>query len=655
MDLVTTGNQEGKVLVVTSMSNVGYEQYGKEFIDSFLKYWPMESVDLCVYTHSVYPKEQDDTPISDNFYIEVDKKQSFTNVSLDSFPEVTKIKDDFFKYYVTKRSTIDTNNTTEDIVGWKFDVPKFVNKVFALAHANVHSADEGYSWIIWLDADIVTTKKVTKEALQSFLVEGAEVVRLGRTKLPFSETSFVAYNTQSMGARGLIERLINTYMLGEYRFYTEWHDGFIFERLLNSSIFTGLQVANLSPNCDSLDAFGASPLGEYMVHSKGNKKKDGGAVNTATRIPLKYVEIIRSQKKAQQPTQPAKEKEGVNPYIPQGGKLKQSHPMAGPIVINPVDCVSNDVLKGHIRFNLEYIKEWVKPLVKDKKNKVILCSGGPSLKEFIPQIKELIKKKGYKVACVKHAIPTLMDNGIVPDILVVLDPRDVSEESTHGIKRSSLFDRLKGCKTIAFIASMTNQETVKYITEVVGLRVVGWQAYCGELVEIVQELNMYATDMIVPGSCSAVRGIALLEYLGFPEVTLCGFDSSIPTKPVDFEEGKTDSGLQKYFRIWLPHGLDYQPQITAPDKQIPEGAKPIGGRFFWSTGELVALYQDLLGVIPMLIANGKLKVNTLFSTDTLVGEGWRRMMLDKANKEALLKQDVKDLTKNGTFNQNYSV
>ena len=66
--------------------------------------------------------------------------------------------------------------------------------------------------------------------------------------------------------------------------------------------------------------------------------------------------------------------------------------------------------------------------------------------------------------CVKHSYPHLLANGIKPWACVVLDPRSIEGESTHGIVRKDLFKTIDP-STKFFIASMTDPSVTKYLIE----------------------------------------------------------------------------------------------------------------------------------------------------------------------------------------------
>ena len=49
-------------------------------------------------------------------------------------------------------------------------------------------------WLIWLDADTLTKKRLDKEAFDKWLPDKASLVHLGRKDVDYSETSFMAFN-----------------------------------------------------------------------------------------------------------------------------------------------------------------------------------------------------------------------------------------------------------------------------------------------------------------------------------------------------------------------------------------------------------------------------------------------------------------------------
>lgn len=615
---------KSNILVVTSFSTVGYRQYGAEFIKSFHKYWPKE-VDLKLYIHKPYPVKDD--AVKEEALIQGElEANGEVYFNLDTANETLELKDGFSNLVATHGYNHISND--KGVVNWRFDVPKFVNKVLALGHVNQNHMGN-YEWVIWLDADTITKKEVTKEFLAGLLDEKADVIRLGRNGVTaYSETSFIAFRNNER-ARTLIEKLAATYLLHEYRFYSEWHDGFVFERLLNLSILGDkLSAKNLTPGVTDLDAFGVSPLAPYMEHLKGNKK-EGGMISTATVLPK--TNAIKSKS-----TVPGKT---PSPY---GGFVEDTvryNPLATPITVVANDSVSNTVLEDNIKENMGLIQEWVEECKQVKGSKVIIVGGGPSASIYYDRIKEDVAKGAY-VCCVKHAYPLLLSNGITPDFVVALDPRDIEGESTIGVVRKNLYAVGKPSdKTVFLLASMTSPSVTKFLLES-GRRVVGWHSHSGETTKMCEEgVIPSPLHSIVGGSCSVMRSLGLMGFLGFTDLVITGIDASFQSITPEEEATILPDGRRKFYRVWLPPGVDYKLQVLPPDGDVQEGLTPIGGRYYWSTGEFIVLYQEVITLLRMFQQMNKAH-NTGVTLDcwfdekkSLVGEGWRRAQLEDKTKE----------------------
>lgn len=231
-----------------------------------------------------------------------------------------------------------------------------------------------------------------------------------------------------------------------------------------------------------------------------------------------------------------------------------------PFVVQAKDCVDESHLHINISTNLKLIDKWVEPCTPTHQ-RALIVSAGPSVLDNIKYIKEE-QKKGTLIICVKHSLPMLMDNGIIPDTCVILDPRDVTGTSTHGVVRTTLFDKLSK-KTVFLIASMTNPSVTKHLQSL-GATIVGWHA----TVANIHEYFKYDVPFsVMGGSCSAVRAISLYKILGISDFALLGFDCCYDKPPKDLTSKLAD-GRPKYMKI------------------------NVLGKEYLTTGELVALVQD---------------------------------------------------------------
>jgi predicted O-methyltransferase YrrM len=129
-----------------------------------------------------------------------------------------------------------------------------------------------------LDADTFTKKEFNATDLDKFLNPKAELAFLGRKHFDYSETSFMGFNLKYRGALDLLGDLRGAYNSGEVLNYREWHDGFIFERLLTIYRAHGMRVQDFTGHLDIKDlvkgkqAFESFPLSDFMEHLKGDRK-----------------------------------------------------------------------------------------------------------------------------------------------------------------------------------------------------------------------------------------------------------------------------------------------------------------------------------------------------------------------------------------------
>lgn len=245
--------------VVTSFNKEGYDKYAKTFLEAYKDKWPSD-VYLMAYYHDMEVPE--DAPKADNI--------GYFNL------HETSDHDNWFKSFGSLNGVSPEGN-----YNYRVDAQKFAHKVFAIVDAARLLKKD--STLIWLDADTETLKEVTIEDLQEWAPDDVVISHLGRTSIDYSETSFLSIKLNTLGVY-FIGDLKGTYLSGEMFRYQEWHDGYIFTRLLNYHAAHGLSVKNLSEGVEGLEAFQFSPLGRKMEHYKGARKDK--VQNTANRYEM---------------------------------------------------------------------------------------------------------------------------------------------------------------------------------------------------------------------------------------------------------------------------------------------------------------------------------------------------------------------------------
>ena len=551
------------VKFVTSFSADGFERYARKMLLSVIENWK-DDLKLIAYYHDFTDDLVKELPESDKIeYRNLDNIQDMKN-----YKQLMKLHDG------TEGGKIPYN--------WRMDAIKWCNKVYALTDLSLEIGEQEArgGWLIWLDADTVTTKPFSEERVLRLFKKGAELVHLGRKDIDYSETSFIAFNLDYQSPHYLLADLRGCYDIGEVTAYREWHDGFIFERLLKIYIAHGLRAQNLTQGVEGLAAFAQSPLSQYMIHYKGNLKNN------------------------------VEKEEEVGTIIPTQTSavdtLDRTLPRKVPIVIKPKDSVPKETIVSNINENLKILDKW--DMVRScniNDEHAIIVSGGPSLD--ISKLKYLARKTKGKIICVKHSYPTLLKAGIKPWACVILDPRPVEGTSTHGIVRSTLFDKVDP-STKFFVASMTDPSVTKLLKEKTD-NIYGWHAFSQAIKDSIKtkedgdalkaNIGEDAT-FVTGGTCAAMRAIGMMHIFGFRNFHLFGFDCCMEGELSAEELSRTmEDGKKKYMRV------------------------ETNGYEFWTTGELLAMAQDC----EKLFNNKDIEMNiNVYGEGTLVSEVFKNSL-----------------------------
>ena len=550
------------VKFVTSFSADGFKRYTRKMLLSFIENWK-DDLKLIAYYHDFTDDLVKELPKSDKIeYRNLDNIQDMKN-----YKQLMKLHDG------TEGGKIPYN--------WRMDAIKWCNKVYALTDLSLEIGEQEArgGWLIWLDADTVTTKPFSEERVLRLFKKGAELVHLGRKDIDYSETSFIAFNLDYQSPHYLLADLRGCYDIGEVTAYREWHDGFIFERLLKIYIAHGLRVQNLSQGAEGLAAFAQSPLSQYMIHYKGNLKNNVEKEEAVTTIPAQTSAV---------------------------DTLDKTLPRKVPIVIKPKDSVPKETIVSNINENLKILDKW--DMVRScniNDEHAIIVSGGPSLD--ISKLKYLARKTKGKIICVKHSYPTLLKAGIKPWACVILDPRPVEGTSTHGIVRSTLFDKVDP-STKFFVASMTDPSVTKLLKEKTD-NIYGWHAFSQAIKDSIKtkedgdalkaNIGEDAT-FVTGGTCAAMRAIGMMHIFGFRNFHLFGFDCCMEGELSAEELSRTmEDGKKKYMRV------------------------ETNGYEFWTTGELLAMAQDC----EKLFNNKDIEMNiNVYGEGTLVSEVFKNSL-----------------------------
>lgn len=237
--------------VVTSFSNEGYNKYGKEFVRTFLKNWPSE-IRLIVAHEGV-----DESGLKGTTHFNLLETKMCSDF-------VEKYKDDAV---VQGRKPHPDHkwrpNALRGGYNFRYDAYKFARKPFAIEFASQLVNDK----LLWMDADMITRKLVTVGFIDRLLPDEIGVTHLARPGY-HTECGFVGYNLRHSNVRKFIEDFAEKYSSGDFLQCEEWHDSWVFDRILEKSDIKTHRI----PWGDKMIPVETSCLGEYFYHFKGARK-----------------------------------------------------------------------------------------------------------------------------------------------------------------------------------------------------------------------------------------------------------------------------------------------------------------------------------------------------------------------------------------------
>lgn len=433
------------IAVITTFPDSSWDVYSKKMLESFTKYWPAD-IPLLI-------KLDDDRLVPD-------------------VQRLLRENDAIAVGWEKEHADFVARNKDKDTDDYRKQPVRFCHKVFALKHAldavNRQKAVEAAPrYLIWLDADVVTTKQVSIEDIKKCLPkEGDAVAYLGRKDWDHSECGWLAFDLENGGGT-IIQYMINDYTHDRVVNMEQQHDSWVFDQVIKMET---IKSTNLTADKPSMEIWPQSPMAAWSIHYKG---------------PVAKQELYKQPRPLKQPGQ-------------------------SNVVINTKNALPDKEICDHIRENQRLIKNWIRECEPNKET-ITLVSAGPML---FPE--DLRHEKG-KIVAVKHALLPLKKAGIKPWACILLDPRphvaDFVKEADPDI--------------IWFVASQVNPEVTKSLLDL-GCEVWGYHASVGA--NEGDLTNKQPNAIVNGGSATATRGLFMLAHLGFRDFHLYGYDLSYPDK-----------------------------------------------------------------------------------------------------------------------------
>ena len=238
--------------VVTSWGPRGYDLYGRRFLKSFTRFWPAD-VRLAVYYEGAGNAPEGVRGVD---LLATEPCRSFLARHAND-PTIAGGKPYPGKFWKPKALKARYN--------FRFDAYKFARKVFAIAHAARHASGR----LFWIDGDVVTHAPVGANLFDTLLPADAAICHLPRAGY-HSECGFVGFNLAIVNARWMIESFERVYANDEFFDFDEWHDSYIFDRMLERHV--PVEWQHPIAHRDRSQPFDHSILGRFMTHNKGARK-----------------------------------------------------------------------------------------------------------------------------------------------------------------------------------------------------------------------------------------------------------------------------------------------------------------------------------------------------------------------------------------------
>ncbi len=228
------------MIAVTSFSEKGYDQYGRECLKSFVKHWPC---DIVVYYESDLPPDFEHEKIIYRRFWDIPNTSVFYH-TIGSVPQARGMIGGEYNY--------------------NFDLWKFSRKMFAQFETLANHEGK----VFWLDADSITKEAIPESFLEN-LFEDKCLVYLGREGF-YTETGFVGFDTTHRDFTSFFDRYVQVLQKGIILTLERWHDCEAFDWARHET--SGNNLSSDWKKGLSLHVLPKSVLGKYLTHNKGNRK-----------------------------------------------------------------------------------------------------------------------------------------------------------------------------------------------------------------------------------------------------------------------------------------------------------------------------------------------------------------------------------------------
>jgi len=221
-------------------------------------------------------------------------------------------------------------------------------------------------------------------------------------------------------------------------------------------------------------------------------------------------------------------------------------------------------IKASAQFNIPVLEK-----IPPHDGTFIFCAGGPSLRQFVDEIKKR-KEAGEVICSSNHTHDFLLKHGIVSDICVIMDPKEIVATYIKNPQKETSY----------FIGIVCNPKVTQNLLDA-GMKVnklmIAYGMEDERDIQLAQELYpvMPSKSYLVGGTMTGLRAMNFAVILGYPKIEYYGLDSCFASNPTlvskddpQFEEVKKRN-----------KGNSYTDADTGEEYTIDE---PDDGGFFYA-------------------------------------------------------------------------
>jgi hypothetical protein len=241
-----------RIDAVTCYSLQGWRETGALLVNGFIQYWPADTY-LTVYVDDPIPKKD----------LIRDPRVKYKILN----------QKDLLNFKERHRGNLEANGlgkkAKNGMKDYRYDAVRFSHKVFALFQLLEESETD---LLIWLDGDSRTHSTVTVKDIESWCPKDKFAGYLARPWL-YTETGFHIFNMKHKIAGDFLDAWKQYYLDDSIFKLDMWTDCHTYDAA--KTRFDEKHWYNLSPPIKNNHPFINGPLGQFMDHMKGPRKKKG--------------------------------------------------------------------------------------------------------------------------------------------------------------------------------------------------------------------------------------------------------------------------------------------------------------------------------------------------------------------------------------------